>query len=614
MKASRESLRPALPLVWLVAGGIVALSAGSVMAQRVLFAGLVIAGAPLVWRTVRAALAGEFATDMVASLAVVAAMIEFQPLAGLVVVLMQTGGEALEAYAQGRASDAVRSLEEKAPRRAHRLARVTDNLTQEIDVGDIRVGDLLLVRPGEMIPCDGVVVQGRSQVDVSQITGEPMPLAADVGSALSSGCSNLDGALTIRATALARDSQYERIVELVRSAQAHKAPLQRLADEYARWFTPLTLAVCAIAWFASGDASRVLAVLVVATPCPLILATPVAIIGGINRAARKLIIVRTGGALEQLAGVDTVVFDKTGTLTIGRPAVSSIVPRAPWSRRELLVLAASVEGRSGHLLARSVVNAAADEHVALEAATEIEEAPGQGLRGVVGGRVVQVGARSWVHANGGANGGANGSGAAGDAPGLRAWIAVDGAVAGTIEFADQLRPGIIPLLAELRALGIERQLILSGDSAVHTAAIAAEVGIADARGELLPAGKVDTVRALVAGGARVLMVGDGTNDAPALSAATVGLALAGHGGGITAQAADAVILGDDIARVADAVRIGRRTMRIARESIVVGLGLSGLAMIAAATGHVAPVAGAVLQEVIDVGVILNALRASRDIA
>ncbi len=599
----REALRPALPLAWLIAGGVVALTAGVSVAQQVMMVGLVISGAPLVWRTGRAALQGDFATDLVASLAVIAAAIEVQPLAGLVVVLMQTGGEALERYAQGRASDAVRALEEKAPRHAHRLQAVGGTLAEEIGVVAIRVGDLLLVRPGEMVPCDGVVVQGHAHVDVSQLTGEPMPLAAEVGTLLSSGSINLDGALTVRASALARDSQYERIVELVRSAQANKAPLQRLADQYARWFTPLTLAVCAVTWLVTGDSSRVLSVLVVATPCPLLLATPVAIIGGINNAARHLIIVRTGGALEQLASVDTVVFDKTGTLTIGRPEVSEVLPQAHWSRGEVLRLAASVEERSGHLLARSVVSAAADGGLPLHAATQIHESPGQGLRGVVNGHVVQVGARSYVSPEQ--------NGKRDDVAGLRAWVSVDGVVAGSIEFADQLRPGIVPLLAVLDRLGLRRQMILSGDSAAHTKAIAADVGIREARGDLLPGGKVDAVRALVAEGARVLMVGDGTNDAPALSAATVGMALAGHGGGITAEAADAVVLADDLGKVADAVRIGQRTMYVARQSIYVGLGLSGLAMVVAAFGYIPPVTGAILQEAIDVGVILNALRTSR---
>ena len=575
--------------------------------------GLVITGVPVVWQTVRVALARRFATDLIASLAIVTAVVLVQPLAGLVIVLMQTGGEALERYAEGRASAAVRALEEDAPRIAHRLAgEQTPRLNadgQDIAVGEIAVGDLLLVRPGEMLPCDAEVIEGSSHCDTSRLTGEPLPSRVGPGAALSSGVINLDGPLVVRASKTAGDSQYAKIVELVRSSQASKAPLQRLADRYAAWFTPVTLAVCAVAYLASGDVDRVLAVLVVATPCPLILATPIAIIGGVNRAARRLIVVRHGGAMEQLAEVTTAVFDKTGTLTVGTPMVDRILAGPGFVGDEVLASASAVERGSGHLLARSVVETATARNLSTMTASAVTEAAGQGVRGTVGGRDVCVGARSFVQRC--TTAASNGlSTAEADHGGLRAYVAIDGRFAGTIEFADRLRPGLADLLADLRRAGIERCVILSGDSQAHTDAIAAQAGIAEARGELLPEEKVRIIGDMVRSGTRVLMVGDGTNDAPALGTATVGIAMAGHGGGITAEAADIVILNDDLGRVAEAIHISRRTLRVARQSIGAGLGLSAAAMVIAAAGYVPPAIGALLQEGIDVAVILNALRTS----
>ena len=571
-------------------------------------AGLVLAGAPLVWRTLRGVARGQFASDIVATLAIVGAVLLAEPVAGLVVVLMQSGGEALERYAEGRASAAVRALEQDAPRIAHRL-RADGTALDDIVVDEIAVGDRLVVRPGEMVPCDAVVVQGRSHVDTARITGEPIPVTAEADVALLSGSLNIDGPLTIRATAVAGESQYARIVSLVRSAQESKAPLQRLADRYAVWFTPLTLAVCAIAWLASGDAQRVLAVLVVATPCPLILATPVAIIGGINRAARQLVVVRHGGALEQLAAVSVAVFDKTGTLTVGSPEVRDVVPLGGRDADDVLAQAASVEQGSGHLLARSVVRAAAERGAALVPASDIRESAGRGVLGTIGGREVIVGSRGLVEEH--APDAMAAFRAASTNGGLRSFVVIGGAPAGIIEYADQLRPGLASFFAELRELGIGRLVLLSGDSVAHTQAVADEVGITEVRGDLLPGDKVAVVGELAREGAKVVMVGDGTNDAPALTTANVGVALAGHGGGIVAEAADIVILGSDVTRVAGAIRIARRTLRIASQSIWVGLGLSGIAMAAAAVGLIAPVPGALLQEAIDVAVIVNALRTSR---
>jgi heavy metal translocating P-type ATPase len=603
----RVWLIPGATLLWLSIGAAVWLLRSRALGERFWMAGLVVLGLPVVVKTGRQALRGQFATDLVATLAVVVAAVLVRPLAGLVIVLMQSGGEALDAFAEGRASAAVRALEEDAPHVAHRL-RDLSGTVDDVLVDAVEVGDLLLVRPGEMVPCDCLVVSGFSHVDTARLTGEPLPVEAQAGVQLLSGTLNMESALTIRATAIAGESQYARIVQLVRSAQASKAPLQRVADRYAVWFTPVTLVVCALAFAVSRDWDRVLAVLVVATPCPLILATPVAIIGGVNRAARAHVIVRSGGALEQLAEVRTAIFDKTGTLTVGTPEVSAVVALHDMPEREILRVAAAVEHHSGHLLARSVASAALARGIPLASAERVTEEAGRGVRGEVEGRHVCVGARGYVVACARADSPRRDDH---DKPGLRAFVVVDGRWEGYIEFADQLRPGLRTFFDQLRELGITRTMLLSGDSALHTAAVARAVGIADARGELLPGDKVSVVNELVQAGERVLMVGDGTNDAPALSAAHVGVALAAHGGGITAEAADVVLLTDDVTRIADMIRLSRRTLRIARQSIRVGLGLSALAMVVAALGYIPPVVGAALQEALDVAVILNALRASR---
>jgi heavy metal translocating P-type ATPase len=571
------------------------------------YAGLVLAGGSVVWGTLRAAVRGHFASDVVATLAIVAAALLGQPFVGLVIVIMQTGGEALERYAEGRASDAVRALEAAAPRTAH---RVGGTAIDDVPVDDVRPGDVLLIRPGELVPCDAVVVDGSAHVDVSMLTGEPLPVSAAPGTQLLSGSANIDGALTVRALAIARESQYARIVALVRSAQASKAPLQRVADRYAVWFTPATLVVCAVAYAVSGDWLRVLAVLAVATQCPLILATPVAVIGGINRAARRQIIMRHGTALEHLGTATVAVFDKTGTITIGKPSVSRIIAADGHAARDVLRLAGAVERTSGHLLARTLVDAAEEAGLSLPAARGVIEVPGRGVTGVVDGHCVAVGARSFVLERIPESAESLGLLEPAEA-GLRAYVAVDGRVAAVVEYADALRPGLRETFRDLSELGVRRIMLLSGDHAENVRTVGRAAGIDEVQGDLLPEGKVEVVRDLVARGESVLMVGDGTNDAPALSAATVGVALAGHGGGITAEAADVVILVDDLSRVVDAMRVSRRTMHIARQCIGVGLGLSAAAMVAAAFGAIAPTVGALLQEGIDLAVIVNALRASR---
>lgn len=569
--------------------------------------GLAFIGSILVGRTIMGMFAGRFAADIIAAFSIVGAFALGQPFAGLVIVVMQTGGEALERLAAGRASRAVRDLEAAAPRTAHLLDGDT---ATDVSVDIIKIGDRLLVRPGEMIPCDSVVIDGRSHIDTATLTGEPIPQVASAGTSLLSGSLNLDGPLTVRAIAVAAESQYSRIVELVRTAQESKAPIQRLADRYAIWFTPFTVIACLVTWLVTKDPVRLLAVLVVATPCPLILAVPVAMIAGLNRAARRHLVIRNGGALESLSRVTVAVFDKTGTLTIGKPRVVDTVTAPGFESATMLQLAAAVEHGSGHLLARPLVDAAVHAKLDTLTATDMVETPGAGITGRVGKTQVTVGSLSYI--------GLKHPDAeealtalAGNKPGLRAFVAIDGQAAGYVEYADVVRPGMRAFVDRLHGLGIRRVLLLSGDATANTLAIGTAVGIDEAYGDLLPSDKVSTVQSLMRTGEPTMMVGDGTNDAPALSAATVGVALSAGGSGISAEAADVVILGDDPVRVAEGIEIGRRTMRIARQSIWGGLGLSAIGMGFAAAGLLPPAAGAMAQEVIDVAVIVNALRAAK---
>jgi heavy metal translocating P-type ATPase len=592
-------------------GGIMKLlPIGPVWTHRVWMAGLLLTSAPILWNTARGITRGRFAADLVAALAIIASILLGQPVVGLVIVLMQSGGEALERFAEGRATDALRALEDAAPRIVHRMEGET---ALDVDVDLVRRGDSILVRPGEMVPCDGAVVTGASHLDTSSLTGEPTPEKMIRGSRVMSGSINQEGPLVIRVLAIARESQYARIVALVREAQASKAPLQRIADRYAVLFTPLTLIVCAVAYGISGEWSRVLAVLAIATPCPLILATPVAILGGMNQCARRQILLRNGGALEALGATTAVLFDKTGTITIGHPQVSRVIAVDSVGEADVLRFAAAVEQGSGHLLARTVVREAERRGQVGTRATTVVEVPGRGVEGDVEGSRVAVGARSFIAERHPAarpeiekveN-------ADGNQATLRAYVAIDGALVGLIEYADMIRPGMSELVTCLRSAGVPHVMLLSGDRAENARAVAQAVGIEESRGDMLPQDKVDVVKRLIDDGESVVMIGDGTNDAPALSTATVGVALASHGRGIATEAADVILLADEPSRLLDGIQISRRTMRIARQSIWAGLGISAVGMLFAALGRIPPIAGAAIQELVDLAVIVNALRASR---
>jgi heavy metal translocating P-type ATPase len=584
------------PLAAIAAVGLVL---GLVLRSDAVFLGtLLVGGVPLVLQTLRGMLRGRFAADVVAMLAIVTAYVLGQYFAGGVIVLMQSGGEALEAYAMGRASQSLEALLARAPKVAHRLR---GEVIEEVAVEAVRVGDSLVIKPGDLVPVDADVTEGTSTVDQSALTGEPLPRRAVAGTVLMSGSVNLEGALQVRARRPSEQSQYQQIVRLVERARSEKPPIQRLADRFAVWFTPLTLAMCGVAYLVTGSSTSVLAVLVVATPCPLILATPVAVIAGISRAADLGVIVKNGMAIEQLGRARAVVFDKTGTLTLGLPSVAHVEALDGVPAGEVLRLAAAVEQLSSHHLGRAVAEMGRARFAALPPVAAFEETAGRGVSGRVEGRAVNVGSIGYLRDRG-----VPITDAPGD--GTTAYVGVDGRLAGTIEFADRLRHQVPALMQRLMVLGVADTVMLTGDREAPAEAIAAQAGIRTVRANLLPADKVLAVRELAERYGNVVMVGDGINDAPALAAATVGVAMGAHGTAVSAEAADVVLLVDDIARVGDAMAISRRMRRIALQSIGVGIGLSFALMVVASLGHITPAAGAVMQEALDAAVILNALR------
>lgn len=577
------------------------LIAGLVLrSDEIFLATLVVGGVPIVLQTLLGMLRGRFAADVVAMLAIIAAFILGQYFAGVVIVLMQSGGEALEAYAMRRASRSLEALLARAPKVAHRL---DGDQVVDVPVETVAVGDTIVIKPGDLVPVDAEVTEGSSAVDQSALTGEPAPIRAALGTALLSGSVNLDGVLRARAMRPAAQSQYQQIVRLVERARQEKPPIQRMADRVAVWFTPLTLAMCGVAYLITGDPSAVLAVLVVATPCPLILATPVAVIAGISRAADLGIIVKNGVAIEQVGRARAVVFDKTGTLTLGQPTVAQVEAFDGMASLDVLRLAAAVEQFSSHHLGRAVAAAGRERFASLPSVTDFEEMAGRGVTARVEGHVVSVGSARYL-----ADQGIGLRAAAADSRDTAAYVAIDRKPSGMIEFADRLRQQVPALMQRLTVMGVTETVMLTGDHEAPAEAIAAQAGIRTVRANLMPADKVAAVRELTRRHGTVVMVGDGINDAPALAAATVGIAMGAHGTAVSAEAADVVLLVDDIARVGDAMVISRRMRRIALQSIGVGLGVSFGLMVIASFGHITPAAGAIMQEALDAAVILNALR------
>ena len=555
---------------------------------------------------IRDFLAGRMGVDSVAFVSMSGALVLGQNLAGIVIAIMYAGGNLLEDIAVARAERDLRSLIDRAPRIAHRRA---DLAIEDVPIEQVAVGDDILVRAGEVVPVDGLITSQLAMIDEAALTGEPIPVSRQAGELARSGSLNAGDTFEIRASALASESTYAGIVRMVSAAQTAKSPFIRMADRYALLLLPITLAIAGGAWFFSNDPVRGLAVLVAATPCPLILAAPVAFIAGVARAAKRGILIKGSGPLEALARTHTVMFDKTGTLTVGGARLVAIEVAPGQSADEVLRLAGSLEQASHHVVAAAIVEAAIAKGLKLTIPSEVRETMGSGLEGVIDGQTVRVGSYQMVYgARTSETWAARALRRATWRSALSVFVAVGGRTIGAVLLADELRRETPRAVQSLRTAGVARIVMVTGDRADAAETIGAALDLDAVLAEREPADKVDAV-ATEQRQSPTVMVGDGINDAPALAAANVGIAMGARGASASSEAADVVILVDRLDRVSDAVAIARRTRGIALQSILCGMALSGLAMCFAAVGLLPPIAGALTQEAIDVAVILNALRA-----
>ncbi len=563
---------------------------------------LFVGGLLLLYELAQRLLKREFGSDFLAGISIVASVLLGEYLAGAILVLMFSGGNALEDYAVRNASSVLGVLAKRMPSTAHRRQGLQ---VVDIQVSDIAIGDTLVVFPHEICPVDGGVVEGHGMMDESYLTGEPFQMDKTPGSSVISGAINGDIALVIHATKRAVDSRYAKIVEVLRVSEQNKARLRRLADRLGAYYTPLALAAACTAWALSHDPIRFLAVLVIATPCPLLIAIPVAVIGSISLAAKRGIVIKNPAILEQIEECGTAIFDKTGTLTYGQPQLSEIICAPDYGEKELLSWAASLERYSKHPLARAIVEAAQKEGIALHEASEIHEVPGEGLKGVVSGHWVQIVGRNLLTKTSFAGS----EHLPPTAAGLECAVMVDRTYAATFRFRDTLRPEGVSFIKHLSPKHhLHRAIVVSGDRESEVRYLAEKVGISEVYAEKSPEEKLAIVKAETRK-TKTLFVGDGANDAPALMAATVGIAI-GRNSDITSQAAGAVVMESSLTKVDELMHISRRMRSIALQSAIGGIALSLVGMLVAASGHLTPVAGAIVQEGIDLLSVLNALRAA----
>lgn len=567
-----------------------------------IYATLALGGIPLVIELAGKLLRRQFGSDLLAGISIVTAVLLQEYLAGALVVLMLSGGEAIEQYAVRSASSVLKALAKRMPNIAHRRV---DGRLEDVDLDAIRIGDHLVVHPHEICPVDGTVLDGHGIMDESYLTGEPFMIRKTPGSGVLSGAINGESALTIQATKLPIDSRYAKIIEVMKAAEERRPHMRRLADQLGAIYTPIAVGLALVAWALSGDAVRFLAVLVIATPCPLLIAIPVTIIGAISLSAKRGIIVRDPAVLEQIGQCQTIIFDKTGTLTYGEPKLTEQITATGVDPLETLRLVASIEQYSKHPLAQAILDAANETHLALSEASEINEPPGQGIRGKIEGRVVRILSRKQLLAE-------QPDAAAqlpGFASGLECVVLVDESFAALYRFHDAPRLESRSFIGHLRPKHLFKKIMLvSGDRESEVKYLADEVGIREIHASQSPEQKVEIVRTETAS-AKTLFMGDGINDAPALMTATVGIAF-GQNSDITTQAAHAVILDTSLSRVDEFFHISEHMRRVALQSAVGGMVLSIGGMLVAAAGYLPPVAGAIGQEIIDVIVILNALRAA----
>lgn len=565
---------------------------------------------PLLWRIITDIYRKKFGIDIIAIVAIITSFILREYAAGAVILLMLSGGEALEAYALGRARRELKALLSRVPSVAHK--KLGEDIIN-IPVLEIQAGDTLLIKPGETVPTDSIVVDGRSEVDEAAITGESIPVQKSASSHLYSGSINKDGALVVQALKPAKESTYEKIVQLVREAENSRAPIVRLADRYSIGFTIVTFVIALAAWAISKDPVRVLAVLVVATPCPLILATPIAIMSGVSRAASRGIIVKNGGALEKLAEVKAFIFDKTGTLTLGTPLVAGVAAFGELSKDEILRLAASLDQFSDHILARSLTeHVKKEKNISLLSPKNFKEIFGDGVEGELDGKKYLFGKLDFLRQNNIViQDSVNSSHQSFHQQGqIAVYLGSEGKLLGAVQFADSVRPETKNLFRDMAKGGMEKIVMLTGDKKGVAEKIGEQLGITDIHAECLPQDKVREVQEHKKEFGSVAMVGDGINDAPALAVADVGIAIGAHGNTASSETGDIVITVDNLSRVGTAHTIAKHTLRIAKQSIFIGIGVSIALMIVASLGYIKPVYGALLQQVLDIFVILNALRVS----
>jgi heavy metal translocating P-type ATPase len=556
---------------------------------------------PLIWGMWEDFRSGHYGIDILAATAIIVSVVLGQYWAAIVVVLMLTGGEGLEDFAEHRARNELDTLLKRAPRKALLIRK---GKTIEVEVSEIKIGDKIIIKAGELVPVDSIIIEGRASFDESSLTGESLPQTKEIKDQLLSGSVDLDGPVTAQALATAEDSQYQQIIRLVRSAAAAQAPFVRLADRYSIPFTFFAYGIAIAVWVISGHAIRFLEVIIVATPCPLLLAAPIALISGMARASRYGIIVKTGSAFERLAEAKSIAFDKTGTLTYGQLTVESIKAFGDHDENEILRLAASLEHSSNHVLAQAITKAAADKSIKLIKAKNVQEEPGNGLRATLQGKLVVVGRLAYIK---GLDIKIPSKFKIDNIKRTTAYIASDGQLIGLITLNDELRSEAKATLQRLKDLGIKETAILTGDNNDTANYIAKQLGINDVYSEMLPADKIRIIEKFK--NRPLIFVGDGVNDAPALTAADVGIALGARGSMAASESADMVIMLDDLSKVATARSIAKQTFGIARQSILAGIGLSIALMVVFATGKFSALEGAIIQEVVDVFVIFNALRA-----
>jgi heavy metal translocating P-type ATPase len=565
-----------------------------------LLATLIVGGIPLLFALSRKLLAGEFGSDLLAGISIITSILLGEYLVGAIIVLMLSGGAALEQYATRRASSILDALARRMPTIAHRKL---ESRVEEILLDQIVVGETLVVLPHELCPVDGVVIEGRGLMDESYLTGEPYEISKVPGSQVLSGAVNGDSALTISATELPVDSRYAKIMQVIQDAEQKRPRLRRLGDRLGAWYTPLALVVAALGWIITGNPDRFLAVIVIATPCPLLIGIPVAVIGAISLAAKRGIIIKNPAILEQVDTCRTLIFDKTGTLTYGKPSVTEILCAPGFDSADVLRMAASLEQYSKHPLASAILTSARKANLRLQPVSQINEKPGKGLNGIIREKRIQITGRGAL-ADQGLLQTAN---LPPTAAGLECLIFVDGVYAAALRFHDEPRHESGPFVNHLTPRhGVDKVILLSGDRESEVRYLAGRIGIADAHSGKSPEEKVEIVAAETKCGG-TLFVGDGINDAPAMQAATVGVAF-GQNSDITAEAADVVMLDASLRKVDELMHIGRRMRMIALQSAIGGIALSLIGMIVAAAGYLPPVAGAIAQEIIDVAAVLNAVR------